>query len=318
MTDAGQPYTLQIEDDEKARLNAIYSEYQDSASSATPPSSESHRPSRSSSIAKRPTPAAVAEAAEALRVNTNPQNLEDGLSDDAEPKDSFSQPPPPLQSLRTDQDGIVGSSDAARLQLEMERQRESKRKAALFELVDTERTYTDDLRMVVELFLLPIQLLGNRKIVDVIFGDMVKITEMNGKMYLDMITRLGPLACLVDPKRASRNRRKKKNALKPTVSSHISSHPRSVLQGSSIRSPTTPVLVSASASSTMSRRLSNPNEPSYSSPRASVHSSGEPGSVHDAASLNRVGSRNEDHRSMLSNGDDMSIRTSASGGSSGD
>ncbi|KAJ2291913.1 hypothetical protein IWW55_005896, partial [Coemansia sp. RSA 2706] len=216
---------------------------------------------------------------------------------------------PPLPEYKRD-DSTAKVSDPAQELLEKERQRESKRKAALFELVDTERTYTDDLRMVVELFLLPIQLLGNRKIVDVIFGDMVKITEMNGKMYFDMITRLGPLACLVDPKRAGRNRRKKKNALRSAASPHVG-NPRSVLQGSSIRSPATPASVSTSASNTMSRRLSNPGEPPYPSPRASIYSYD---AAQDSVSLKRAASRNEDRL----NSDDMSIRTSNSGGSNVD
>ncbi|KAJ2066232.1 hypothetical protein GGI16_009794, partial [Coemansia sp. S142-1] len=201
-----------------------------------------------------------------------------------------------------------------------ERQRETKRKAALFELVDTERSYTNDLRMVVELFLLPIQLLGNRKIVDVIFGDMVKITEMNGKMYIDMITRLGPLACKVDPERASRNRRKKKNAIRPSGVSHLSGPSRSVLQGSTLRSPTSPS-VSASASTTMSRRLSNSNnggDHQRTARRASVHSYSDPTMSLDNMSISQTASRNGDRASVVSNGDDLSIATSNSGGSGGD
>ncbi|KAJ2471129.1 hypothetical protein EV174_006002, partial [Coemansia sp. RSA 2320] len=203
----------------------------------------------------------------------------------------------------------------------MERQREIKRKAALFELVDTERSYTNDLRMVVELFLLPIQLLGNRKIVDVIFGDMVKITEMNGKMYIDMITRLGPLACMVDPERASRNRRKKKNvsaAARPSgTPMHLSGPSRSVLQGSSLRSPASPS-VSASASTTMSRRLSSHGDQQQqrSARRASVHSCSDITTSLESMSLSQAALySNEDRISMVSNGDDLSIATSNSGGS---
>ncbi|KAJ2451462.1 hypothetical protein EV183_003596 [Coemansia sp. RSA 2336] len=275
---------------EKAQLNAIA----DNHSSAVPSCQDSARPSRSSSVGKLE--GAVLPAPSELSVVTQINRLE-----------TIEDSP---QTSHIDSKG--GVDDKARNMLEEERQREGKRKAALFELIDTERTYTDDLRMVVELFLLPIQLLGNRKIVDVIFGEMVKITEMNGKMYFDMITRLGPLACLVDPKRAGRNRRKKKHALKTAASPHVG-HSRSVLQGSSIRSPAMPGTpsVSVSASNTMSRRLSSSGDPPYPSPRASIYSYD---TAPESTALNRVGSRNEDRV----NSDDMSIRTSNSGGSNAD
>ncbi|KAJ2134407.1 hypothetical protein IW136_004664, partial [Coemansia sp. RSA 678] len=272
---------------EKARLNAIADEYQNNNSSGVPSRDGSGLPSRTSSLSAKP-----ADVSLELSVVTQIKKLS---SDESASYTDVKDPPLPQYS-RNDSD--IKKIDPVDEVLEKERQREGKRKAALFELVDTERTYTDDLRMVVELFLLPIQLLGNRKIVDVVFGDMVKITEMNGKMYFDMITRLGPLACLVDPKRAGRNRRKKKNALKAAASPHIG-HSRSVLQGSSIRSPATPAIVSASASNTMSRRISNPGDPPHSSPRASVYSYD---IAHDSASLNRTGSRQEDRLT----GDDMS------------
>ncbi|KAJ2501200.1 hypothetical protein GGH96_002121 [Coemansia sp. RSA 1972] len=283
---------------EKARLNAIADEYQNN-SSGVPSRDDSALPSRTSSLSAKP-----ADVSLELSVVTQIKKL---TSDESASYTDAKDPPLPQYS-RNDSD--IKKIDPVDELLERERQREGKRKAALFELVDTERTYTDDLRMVVELFLLPIQLLGNRKIVDVVFGDMVKITEMNGKMYFDMITRLGPLACLVDPKRAGRNRRKKKNALKAAASPHIG-HSRSVLQGSSIRSPATPAIVSASASNTMSRRISSPGDPPHSSPRASVYSYD---IAHDSASLNRAGSRQEDRLT----GDDMSVHTSNSGGSNVD
>ncbi|KAJ2018320.1 hypothetical protein GGI14_002373 [Coemansia sp. S680] len=250
---------VMVEEDEKARLSAIYNEYQRAEPAATAPLREdSARPSRNSSLlVKQPhSPSAPPP----LSVNTNAQ-VPPSAATTAAIADTALLAPTPFIDPAADvasQDGLSTVEDPVLEVRDRERQRETKRKAALFELVDTERSYTNDLRMVVELFLLPIQLLGNRKIVDVIFGDMVKITEMNGKMYIDMITRLGPLACKVDPERASRNRRKKKNAIRPSGVSHLSGPSRSVLQGSTLRSPTSPS-VSASASTTMSRRLSNSN-----------------------------------------------------------
>ncbi|KAJ2711101.1 hypothetical protein H4R19_003411, partial [Coemansia spiralis] len=272
-----------------------------SNSSTTPPGAGSALPSRTSSLANRPSAAAAAAAAAAdarpplpvaLSVDTRLKATEGSL--DSGPYSKCSSPPLPLSNSDSASEAVL----SARTLLDRERQREGKRKAALFELVDTERTYTDDLRMVVELFLLPIQLLGNRKIVEVIFGDMVKITEMNGKMYKDMITRLGPLACLVDEKSASRNRRKKRNALKTAATSHMSASTRFPLQGSSLRSPASPSAVPASASTTMSRRLSNSGDPHLSSPRASVYSYGEPVAAADASSLARAGSRHDDAMSI--------------------
>ncbi|KAJ2158637.1 hypothetical protein GGF46_003637 [Coemansia sp. RSA 552] len=299
---------VMVEDEEKAQLSAIYNEYKDGTSSAAPSREDSALPSRTSSLSVKPTAATVPEGPASLSVDTDvKQPLDESPSAPADMQDSSTQLPEYDQK-----EGMSSVALAARDILEKDRQRESKRKSALLELVATEKTYTDDLRMVVELFLLPIQLLGNRKIVDVIFGDMVKITEMNGKMYFDMITHLGPLACFVDSKRAGRNRRKKKTALKPAASGNH----RSVLHGSSIRSPTTPVNVSVSASATMSRRRSAANNQTHSSPRASVYSY-DVSSVHDAQSLNRAGSRNDDHRLLISNGDEASIRTSNSGGSAG-
>ncbi|KAJ1997708.1 hypothetical protein GGI04_005301, partial [Coemansia thaxteri] len=208
-------YVMVEEEEEKARLNAICVEYQGRAgadSATTHLREDSVRPSRTSSlIAKQlppspslPPPLLGSVAPSSLSIDTQtlaPNSAAlTAVADSSLPADLYAS---------NDESSIA--EDPALQARNMERQREIKRKAALFELVDTERSYTNDLRMVVELFLLPIQLLGNRKIVDVIFGDMVKITEMNGKMYIDMITRLGPLACMVDPERASRNRRKKKN-----------------------------------------------------------------------------------------------------------
>ncbi|KAJ2880400.1 hypothetical protein H4R27_004741 [Coemansia aciculifera] len=314
---------VMVEEDEKARLSAIYNEYQrtEPAAATTAPSREdSARPSRNSSLlAKQPhSPSAPPP----LSVNTHAQVLPSAATTAAIADTALLAP-----TLFVDPASDVASQDALStvedpvLELrDKERQRETKRKAALFELVDTERSYTNDLRMVVELFLLPIQLLGNRKIVDVIFGDMVKITEMNGKMYIDMITRLGPLACKVDPERASRNRRKKKNAIRPSGVSHLSGPSRSVLQGSTLRSPTSPS-VSISASTTMSRRLSNSNnggDHQRTARRASVHSYSDPAMSLDNMSISQTASRNGDRASVVSNGDDLSIATSNSGGSGGD
>ncbi|KAJ2601820.1 hypothetical protein H4R99_002874 [Coemansia sp. RSA 1722] len=294
-------FRVQIEEEEKARLNEIYSEYQrlgkPAALDAPMQSPSGSAPSRSSSLVKKHTDLAVVTAgaespSSSLSVNTQAVDISQNNSSSE-------------------------IADAAREIIEKERQRELKRKAALFELVDTERSFTKDLRMVVELFLLPIQLLGNRKIVEVIFGDLVKITEMNGLMYKDMVTRLGPLACLVDPERASRNRKKKKTFIKPSASSasHAARQPRSVLQSSSLRSPTTPTSVSVSASTTMSRRLSGSSNHNNSGSvrRSSVHSYNEVVAGVDSMSLNRSGSRHDDRASIASNGDEYSVATSNSG-----
>ncbi|KAJ2760520.1 hypothetical protein IWQ57_006285, partial [Coemansia nantahalensis] len=138
---------------------------------------------------------------------------------------------------------------------------------------------------------------------------MVKITEMNGKMYRDMITRLGPLACLVDEKSASRSRRKKRNAQRSAASPHPSAGARFPLQGSTLRSPASPIVAPGSASATVSRRFSGSADPHASSPRASVYSYGEAAGAVDASPLARAGSRHDDA---------MSIRTVASTGSGGD
>ncbi|KAJ1814647.1 hypothetical protein LPJ75_002679 [Coemansia sp. RSA 2598] len=284
------------EEEEKARLNQIYSEYQhlgNPAAQAQSPGGSAAGPSRSSSLVKKNADLAATvanDSSASLSVNTQV-----------------------VAHSRNNSSSEI--ADAAREIVEKERQRELKRKAALFELVDTERSFTKDLRMVVELFLLPIQLLGNRKIVEVIFGDLVKITEMNGLMYKDMVTRLGPLACLVDPERANRNRKKKKAPLKLTssTSSHAARQPRSVLQSSSLRSPTTPTSVSVSASTTMSRRLSGSSNHNGTTRRSSVHSYNEAVAGVDSMSLNRSGSRHDDRASIASNGDEYSIATSNSG-----
>ncbi|KAJ2816464.1 hypothetical protein FBU31_006567, partial [Coemansia sp. 'formosensis'] len=314
-----------VEDDEKARLSAIYSEYQraEPAAATTAPSREdSARPSRNSSLlAKQPhSPSAPLP----LSVNTHAQVSPSAITTAAIADTALLAPTPFVDTAAdvANQDPLLTVEDTILEIRDRERQRETKRKAALFELVDTERSYTNDLRMVVELFLLPIQLLGNRKIVDVIFGDMVKITEMNGKMYIDMITRLGPLACKVDPERANRNRRKKKNAIRPSGVSHLSGPSRSVLQGSTLRSPTSPS-VSISASTTMSRRLSNSHNNNHddyqrAARRASVHSYSDPAMSLDNMSISQTASRNGDRASVVSNGDDLSIATSNSGGSGGD
>ncbi|KAJ2580182.1 hypothetical protein GGH95_002730, partial [Coemansia sp. RSA 1836] len=309
-----------VEDDEKARLSAIYNEYQrtEPAAATAPSREDSARPSRNSSLlAKHPH---SPSAPPSLSVNTHAHVLPSIPTTAAVPDTALPAPTPAADHAAelANQELLPVVEDTILEVRDKERQREIKRKAALFELVDTERSYTNDLRMVVELFLLPIQLLGNRKIVDVIFGDMVKITEMNGKMYIDMITRLGPLACKVDPERASRNRRKKKNAIRPSGVSHLSGPSRSVLQGSTIRSPTSPS-VSASASTTMSRRLSNNNcDQNRTCRRTSVHSYSDAAMSLENMSISQTASRNGDRASMVSNGDDLSIATSNSGGSGGD
>ncbi|KAJ1843370.1 hypothetical protein LPJ73_005512, partial [Coemansia sp. RSA 2703] len=319
-----------VEEEEKARLSQIYTEYQRQNNSATSAALSqadvTTRPSRSSSLGNKQqhqdqqAGLLVNTGSSALTVNTHAEIIPSAALDAAtlNAMDNTSDPTQHTASL-TRRDSSSEIADAAREIIEKERQRETKRKAALFELIHTEQGFTKDLRMVVELFLLPIQLLGNRKIVEVIFGDLVKITEMNGMMYTDMVNRLGPLACLVDPERASRNRRKKKAAIKLSTSSHIPGQPRSVLQSSSIRSPTTPTSVSVSASNTMSRRLSGSSDRrGAASRRQSVNSYGEATTASENKSLNRSGSHNDDRASLLSNGDDNSVITSNSGGSSGE
>ncbi|KAJ1647881.1 hypothetical protein J3B02_001298 [Coemansia erecta] len=305
---------IQVEEEEKARLNQIYNEYQCLGKAAAldapaqaqaqaqvqSPGASVAGPSRSSSLAKKNTELAIAAGPSSPTLSVNTQAVRHSRSNSSSE-----------------------IADAAREIMEKERQREIKRKAALFELIDTERSFTKDLRMVVELFLLPIQLLGNRKIVEVIFGDLVKITEMNGMMYKDMVTRLGPLACLVDPERANRNRKKKKAPIKlSSSSSHATRQPRSVLQSSSLRSPTTPTSVSISASTTMSRRLSGSSNYNSATRRSSTHSYNEASTSASAAaaaagienmSLNRSGSRHDDRASIASNGDEYSVATSNSG-----
>ncbi|KAI9506175.1 hypothetical protein GGI25_005705 [Coemansia spiralis] len=306
---------------EKQRLSDIYKEYEQMVPGATiSPRDFPARPSRSSSLAhSSQNNKTNSNLPASLSVDTNIPNIHGSGIDDSADTGMETATAQAQSSGHTRQDSTTLIETAAREIREKERQREVKRKAALFELVDTERSFTNDLRMVVELFLLPIQLLGNRKIVDVIFGDMVKITEMNGKMYFDMVTRLGPLACFVDPERASRNRRKKKNiALKSSAPSHVSGHPRSVLHGSSIRTPTSPASAraSASATNTMARRLSNPGDKADSAAhRLSVHSANDSTSALDSSPLSRAGSHNDD---CPPNGDEMSIAASSnSGGSSG-
>ncbi|KAJ2722203.1 hypothetical protein GGI07_003480 [Coemansia sp. Benny D115] len=312
---AGAVACVQIEEEEKARLSAICKEYQDqppAAGTSVPSRYDSvARPSRSSSLTGKQGAHQIAVSTSPLSIDTNAQAL---------PSAALETP-----TANTGEQSAAASVHAAefpdvtddeRALLEKDRQRESKRKAALFELVDTERSFTKDLRMVVELFLLPIQHLGNRKIVEVIFGDMVKITEMNGMMYRDMVERLGPLASLVDPERASRALRKKKTPLRLSNSSHGASAARSVLQSSTLRSPTTPVSVSAAASSTMSRRLSNPGDRQGAARRSSMHSYIDNGSIAESTALSRSDSRHDDGASVVSNGaDNFSIATTGSGGS---
>ncbi|KAJ1791387.1 hypothetical protein LPJ59_004997, partial [Coemansia sp. RSA 2399] len=315
---------------EKQRLSDIYREYEQMEPGSTiSPREFPDTPSRSSSLVHtRYSEKADVSAPPELSVDTHPSVLH-GANTEASTATAaatanntytatasagadMDNATAPAQSRgRNRQDSTSLIANAARQISEKERQREMKRKAALFELVDTERSFTNDLRMVVELFLLPIQLLGNRKIVDVIFGDMVKITEMNGKMYFDMITRLGPLACFVDPERASRNRRKKKHA----ASSRSAGHPRSVLHGSSIKGPSSPRSAQASiaATNTMARRLSISGDKNDPARRSSMHSATDVGSARDSIALGSAGTRNDE---WPANGDEMSIAASSiSGGS---
>ncbi|KAJ1938163.1 hypothetical protein FBU59_004529, partial [Linderina macrospora] len=185
---------------------------------------------------------------------------------------------------------------------EKRRSEDTKRKEALFELVRTERKYTSDLRLIVELFLLPIQYLGNRRVVDVIFGDLVKIAEMNNKMYLEMEQRLGPMYVFVNPDKAQKN--KKRGAVRSSQSSHATSTHRSALHGSSLKSPTSPMAVSSSVSN--SRRLSMSGSAKDSS---SVYSAEGVNDSIGSMGLRRHGSKNDDAASAFSAG---------SSGSSGD
>ncbi|KAJ2549200.1 hypothetical protein EV175_004537 [Coemansia sp. RSA 1933] len=328
----GGPYSyVQVEQNdaerEKQRLSDIYREYEQMEPGSTiSPREFPATPSRSSSLArsKQSEKSDASSVPPELSVDTHPSVLRGSSNDEAtataaatanvastataSSDTNIDTATAPAQSQgRSRQDSTSLIESAARQISEKERQREIKRKAALFELVDTERSFTNDLRMVVELFLLPIQLLGNRKIVDVIFGDMVKITEMNGKMYFDMITRLGPLACFVDPERASRNRRKKKHAAGP----RSAGHPRSVLHGSSIMVPSSPRSAHASAAATnsMARRLSASDDRNDPTHRSSMYSVADAGSARESVMQGSTGE-------WPANGDEMSIAASSiSGGS---
>ncbi|KAI8320366.1 hypothetical protein GQ54DRAFT_312740 [Martensiomyces pterosporus] len=324
-----RPGSQSVEDSDRARLGTIYSEYQAVPSkhhatkisparddSAKGPSNTSSR--NSSLVGKKGKEIASAGNEKAsppapLTVDTqasaNCNNLEDASALTSRPSSS---------STHQRSDSRTEIAEAEKQISKKEKEREIKRKAALFELVDTERTYTNDLRLVVELFLFPVQYLGNRKIVDVIFGDLVKVTEMNSKMYLDMVARLGPLAVFVDPEKANRKKKKRSNVVRSSNSSYTSGHPRSVLHGSSLRSPASPVAATNSVS--ISRRLSSAgtSERRYSSQRNSAQSYNETVEAMDNLSLNKQGSRHDDRASVVSNGDDQSVATSHSGGSSGE
>ncbi|KAJ1966035.1 hypothetical protein GGI12_000353 [Dipsacomyces acuminosporus] len=76
-----------------------------------------------------------------------------------------------------------------------------KHKAALFELIETEKRYISDLRLAESLFSYRIQCLGSRDVVDKIFGDMPRIAQVNTRMYLDLLRCLGPLSALIETER---------------------------------------------------------------------------------------------------------------------
>ncbi|KAJ1893121.1 hypothetical protein LPJ66_005943, partial [Kickxella alabastrina] len=313
---------IQVEEHVETRPSDIRGEHQQltrtESAGAPPRYNLANRPTRISSLMGKHPPPPISVARTELNADTLASALPSAALDTAKTECTPTINMAEKSGWHTDEDNSPAIVDAMRMIAEKERRREVNRKAALFELIETERSFTKDLRMIVELFLLPIQLLGNRKIVEVIFGDMVKITEMNGMMYSDMVMRLGPLACLVDPERASRNRRKRKPLLKQSGSTSASAHTRSVLQSGSMRSSITPASVSASASTTMSRRLSNPIDRQSLTRHSSVNSHSDAVSVAGGSSLSRSGSQNDGRSSMVSNGDDHSIVTSDVGGESGE
>ncbi|KAJ1892894.1 hypothetical protein LPJ66_006078, partial [Kickxella alabastrina] len=313
---------MQVEEHVETRPSDIRNEHQQltrTESAGAPPRYKlANRPTRISSLMGKHPPPPISVARTGLNADTFASALPSAALDTAKTECTPTINMAEKSGWHSGEDNSPAIADAMRVIAEKERRREVNRKAALFELIETERSFTKDLRMIVELFLLPIQLLGNRKIVEVIFGDMVKITEMNGMMYSDMVMRLGPLACLVDPERASRNRRKRKPPLKQSGSTNASAHTRSVLQSGSMRSSITPASVSASASTTMSRRLSNPSDRQSLTRHSSVNSHSDAVSVAGGSSLSRSGSQNDGRSSMVSNGDDHSIVTSDVGGESGE
>lgn len=272
--DTGYVHIQQVEDEEKARLNYIINEYSqmDYAPSIAAPAVTANPatnflsiddgvsnkpPLRSTSLASKPLPpdpssnsSSPSPVIDAL--NARPQSLNTHVSGSTgrrtSPSGTTKELPTPNAADATATPPDLSNGSPGAKGASVIRKEEIKRKAALFEILTTERSYTNDLRIMVELFLLPIQLLGNRKIVEVIFSDLIKITEMNSMMYTDLIKRMGPLAALADPEHANRIRKKKKSkAMRGGGGgSRFSSMgpARSALHGSSLKSLASPTTLS--------------------------------------------------------------------------
>ncbi|KAJ2817722.1 hypothetical protein IWW50_006067, partial [Coemansia erecta] len=127
----GEKEATEDEEQEKARLNAIADEYQNNSSSAALSREDSALPSRTSSLGAKPSGMPDDVKPLALSVVTGMKKLS---HEDAEYADS---PEPPLPQYSRN-DSTSKDVDPVEALLEKERQREGKRKAALFELVDTE------------------------------------------------------------------------------------------------------------------------------------------------------------------------------------
>ncbi|KAJ2343597.1 hypothetical protein GGF43_005660, partial [Coemansia sp. RSA 2618] len=123
----GEKEATEDEEQEKARLNAIADEYQNNSSSAALSREDSALPSRTSSLGAKPSGMPDDVKPLALSVVTGMKKLS---HEDAEYADS---PEPPLPQYSRN-DSTSKDVDPVEALLEKERQREGKRKAALFEL----------------------------------------------------------------------------------------------------------------------------------------------------------------------------------------
>ncbi|KAJ2815873.1 hypothetical protein GGI24_005906, partial [Coemansia furcata] len=126
-------FRSQVEDDEKARLSAIYSEYQraePAAATAAPSREDSARPSRNSSLlAKQPhSPSAPLP----LSVNTHAQASPSAITTAAIADTALLAPTPFVDTAAdvANHDPLLTAEDAVLEVRDRERQRETKRKAA--------------------------------------------------------------------------------------------------------------------------------------------------------------------------------------------
>ncbi|KAJ2724133.1 Intersectin 1 (SH3 domain protein) [Coemansia sp. Benny D115] len=136
--------------------------------------------------------------------------------------------------------------------------RRERRFSALCELVETEKNLIRDMQMVIELFLLPVQLLGNAKIADTMFGDLVKITTLNRAMYADIADKMGPLIGLVDPERMQRIEKSSAKSEKVRLASSYSLLPPPALPLR--RKSQNDLRTASSSSSSSSASLNDPRQ----------------------------------------------------------